>query len=94
MPAAPAETATQPSSGASAADPYAFGLVPVFKREGAKGLSAKLATIGSADHLRAMAKAQQIVLPRELRFGPADAATLRTAILEAVEKRVADRRAV
>ncbi|CFX00238.1 protein of unknown function [Candidatus Filomicrobium marinum] len=76
------------------ADPFVFGLVPVYKREGAEGLLVKLAEIRSVAHLRAMAKAQQIVLARELRTGDIDVVTLRAAILEAVEKRVADRRAV
>ncbi|MDX2290251.1 MAG: hypothetical protein NW217_15710 [Hyphomicrobiaceae bacterium] len=74
-------------------DPFLFGLVPVYKREGADGLIVKLAEVGSADHLRAMAKSQQIVLPRELRTGPIDLVQLRLAILEAVEKRVSDRSA-
>ena len=74
-------------------DPYVFGLVPVFQREGRDGLMAKLATVDHADNLRLMAKTQQVVLPAELRKGDADAATLRTAIADAVAKRVADRRA-
>lgn len=91
----PAEApAPAPAPEPAAADPFAFGLVPVYKREGPEGLSAKLATIGSAEHLRAMAKAQQIVLARDLRTGDIDITALRTAILEAVEKRVADRRAI
>lgn len=86
--------APQPVHEPATADPFAFGLVPVYKREGAEGLSARLARIGSAEHLRAMAKAQQIILARELRTGDVDVATLRTAIVEAVERRVADRRAI
>lgn len=91
----PAEApAAPPDSEPAATDPFAFGLVPVYKREGPNGLAAKLSTIGSAEHLRAMAKAQQIVLARDLRTGDIDITALRIAILEAVEKRVADRRAV
>lgn len=95
VPASPlADPVPQPASDTSTPDPFAFGLIPVFKREGAEGLAAKLATIATAEHLRAMAKAQQIVLARELRTGDIDVTTLRIAILEAVEKRIADRRAV
>lgn len=85
---------TPPPETGKEADPFIFGLVPVYKREGAEGLLVKLAEIRSVAHLRAMAKAQQIVLARELRTGDIDVVTLRAAILEAVEKRVADRRAV
>ncbi|MDX2258021.1 MAG: hypothetical protein NW205_03820 [Hyphomicrobiaceae bacterium] len=93
--AAPAETQPSPPASAppSTFDPFVFGLVPVFKRHGADALIVRLAEIASADDLRAMAKAQQIVLPREIRTGPIDLVTLRTAILDAVEKRVADRKA-
>lgn len=79
---------------ASKFDAFAFGLIPVYKREGAEGLAARLSKVGSVDHLRAMAKAQQIVLTRELRTGDIDIKMLRAAILDAVAKRVADRRAI
>jgi len=75
-------------------DAFAFGLVPVYKREGAAGLSARLSEISSVAHLRAMAKAQQIVLAREMRSGDIDISALRAAILDAVARRVADRRAM
>lgn len=74
-------------------DPYAFGLVPVYQREGRDGLAAKLAAVAATAHLRAMAKAQQIALAAELRTGDVPAAVLRDAIVVAVEKRIADRRA-
>ncbi len=74
-------------------DPYLFGLVPVFQREGRDGLLAKLAAIAHPDHLRHMARAQQIVLPRELRQGDIPAEQLRGAIADAVERRIAGRRA-
>ncbi|MEO1207597.1 MAG: hypothetical protein AAFV45_14820 [Pseudomonadota bacterium] len=73
-------------------DPYAFGLVPTMQREGEAGLLARLNEVARAEHLRAMAKAQQIVLPRELRTGDETAETLRGAIINAVSKRIADRR--
>lgn len=96
VPMAPPPTAAAmpvDATAGAAFDPFVFGLVPIFKRHGADALIVRLAEIASADHLRAMAKAQQIVLPRELRAGPIDLVTLRTAILDAVEKRVADRKA-
>lgn len=74
-------------------DPYQFGLVPVFQREGRDGLLAKLAGVQTVEHLRAMARAQQIVLPAELRAPEASADAVRAGIATAVEKRIADRRA-
>lgn len=84
----------RPRAQASEFDVFAFGLIPVYKREGSEGLSARLSEIGSVENLRAMAKAQQIVLARELRTGDIDITTLRAAILEAVARRIADRRAI
>lgn len=74
-------------------DAYAFGLVPTFQREGRDGLIAKLCGIDDLDHLRQMAKAQQIVLPPELRTGAHPLEAVRGAIADAVAKRIADRRA-
>ncbi|MEM7748742.1 MAG: hypothetical protein AAF346_10855 [Pseudomonadota bacterium] len=74
-------------------DPYSFGLVPIYQREGREGLIEKLSTVGRADHLRKMARAQQIVLPAALRTGDIDPVELREAITTAVEKRIANRRA-
>lgn len=84
----------QPPAEASEFDAFAFGLIPVYKREGSEGLSARLSEIGSVENLRAMAKAQQIVLARDLRTGDIDITALRAAILEAVARRIADRRAM
>lgn len=103
-PAAPTPAASPPPPAASAPpepsaetsdgfDAFQFGLVPVFKREGADGLREKLNSVETTDQLREMAKAQQIILPRDIRRGEVDAETVRTAILEAVEQRVTDRKA-
>lgn len=78
---------------ATAFDAYAVKLVPVFQREGRDGLLAVLAGVSSIEHLRQMAKAQQIVLPQPLRAGEAEAEAVRNGIADAVAKRVADRRA-
>lgn len=99
-PAAPVKTTPPapsltpaPTTPSAAFDPYSLGLVPVFQREGRDGLLAKLAGVTSVDHLRQLAKAQQVVLPQELRTGDVAIDTLRTAIADAVAKRIADRRA-
>lgn len=74
-------------------DPFQFGLVPIFKREGLEGLTARLMEIDDVDNLRTMAREQQIVLPRSVRRGEADIETVRAAVISAVEQRVADRKA-
>lgn len=90
------ELAAQPSAPPTepaAFDPYAIGLVPTYQRQGPDGLRAKLAGIADVGDLRKMARAQQIVLPIELRAGEADADAVRDGIVAAVAKRIADRRA-
>lgn len=81
------------SATAEAFDPYAFGLIPIYQREGGAALRTKLDTIASVDHLRKMARAQQIGLPANIRRGEVSPETVRDAIMSAVEKRIADRRA-
>lgn len=83
----PAEAADTPF------DPYAIGLVPTYQREGANGLDAKLAAITSLDNLRKMARSQQVALPAELRGKDANIDAVRAAIVSAVGKRIANRRA-
>lgn len=94
-PIAPPETAAIPTGAAETAafDPFVFGLVPVFKREGEDGLRGRLQSISSADDLRAMAKSQQIILPKNIRRGEVDADVVRGAIIDAVAQRVSDRKA-
>lgn len=70
-------------------DPYAFSAVAVMTREGRTGLLARLTNITSARNLRQFADAQHLALPAGLE----DPAELRTAILAATERRIADRRA-
>ncbi len=74
-------------------DPYAFGLVPIFRLEGPEGLMQRLNEIRRLDHLRKMARLQQIILPAELRHGDTAIEDVRSAIVAAVHKRIADRRA-
>ena len=92
-PRAPSPVAAPAAQADAAFDAYAVKLVPIFQREGRDGLHAKLGGVTSVDHLRQMAKAQQIVLPQELRTGDASAEAIRAGIVEAVAKRIADRRA-
>lgn len=87
------EARIAPAASAAAFDPYVFGLVPVFQREGRDGLVVKLRGVGDVGRLRQMARAQQVSLPAELRSGEIDADRLCSAIADAVEKRIADRRA-
>lgn len=87
---APAPT---PVSDAAPFDAYEIGLIPTFQREGAEGLLTKLASVTSTDNLRKMARVQQIALPAELRTPDADINAVRSAIVEAVGKRIANRRA-
>jgi len=77
---------------AEAFDPYAFGLVPVFQREGRDGLLARLASIVDTSNLQLMARSQQIVLPVHLRSGPAPREEVCAAIADAVERRMEQRR--
>jgi hypothetical protein len=74
-------------------DAYAIGLIPTFQREGGDGLLAKLSDISSIDNLRKMARAQQVALPAELRGPDTTIEDIRAAIVAAVAKRIADRRA-
>lgn len=90
--AKPAPAAATADTGA-AFDPYAIGLIPTYQREGADGLGARLAEITSLANLRKMARSQQIALPAELRGEEANIDDVRTAIVDAVGKRIANRRA-
>lgn len=93
QPLPPSAPETTPQTLDQGFDPFVFGLVPIFKREGAEGLAARLQEIADVDNLRAMAKAQQIVLPRDVRRGEAGIETVRSAVLSAVEQRITDRKA-
>ncbi|HFB2048912.1 MAG: hypothetical protein HRT83_02585 [Hyphomicrobiaceae bacterium] len=74
-------------------DPYAFSLIPIFIREGPDGLIQCLNTIHSLDNLREIARLQQLALPLNIRYGDISIDDAKSAILNAVRKRVADRRA-
>ena len=96
-PVAPLSPLSPPSAAASAPpeqpfDPYGIGLVPVYQREGRDGLLRQLQSVPRIDHLRQLARAQNIALPPQLRTGDTSAAVLHTAIADAVARRIADRR--
>jgi len=74
---------------ASAFDPNAFSLVVVLRTDGREGLLAKLGQIGSAEHLRAIAKAQHVAVDPAL----TDRAAIEAAILAGTERRIANRQA-
>ena len=88
-----AEPSPAPVAEAQPFDPYAIGLIPTYQREGAAGLLAKLGSVATIEHLRAIARAQQVSLPAELRGPDADISAVRDAIVAAVGRRIADRRA-
>lgn len=89
----PQPTAPLPVPDDTPFDPYVIGLIPTFQREGPDGLLLKLETISSPENLRKMARSQQVSLPADLRKADAAIDDIRAAIVAAVGKRIADRRA-
>jgi hypothetical protein len=71
-------------------DPNAFSLMKVYRTAGERGLRERLSGIEESRHLQALAKAQQIGLPRSLRGDDADASGLKEAIVKGVISRHAD----
>jgi DNA-binding transcriptional regulator YbjK len=71
-------------------DPNAFSLMKVYRTSGERGLRERLRGIEESRHLQALAKAQQISLPRSLRGGGADASVLQEAIVKGVVSRHED----
>jgi len=92
-PVSDSDPGPNPDGAEKAFDPYAFGLVPTYQREGAEGLAKRLADVARVDQLRQMARSQQIALPADIRRGEVTPEVVRTAIIKAVEKRISDRRA-
>ncbi len=70
-------------------DPHAFSLVVVMSKQGAEGLSQRLAAIADPVHLRAIGKAQHIAVDDALQ-SPAD---IQAALVAGTAQRIADRRA-
>ncbi len=79
----------QPDNSIQLFDPFAFSAVVVMTKEGRGGLAKLLQAIDTADNLRALAKAQHVALPK----GLDSPQSIRTAILDGVEKRIGNRRA-
>lgn len=86
-PPAPAEPPAAPA--AAAFDPYAFSAVVVLTKTGKDGLLKRLAAIDRAEHLRKLADAQHLAVDAAL----SSVTDLRAAIVEAAERRIANRRA-
>ena len=70
-------------------DPYAFSAMVVLSKTGKDGLMQRLASIRSAENLKAFAEAQHLGIDRSL----SKTDELRKAIALAAEQRLADRRA-
>jgi hypothetical protein len=68
-------------------DPNAVSLMKVYRMSGERGLRERLREIQESRHLQALAKAQQISLPRDLRGESADASGLKEAIVRGVISR-------
>jgi hypothetical protein len=86
-PAAPVPPIVAPAP--ATFDPHAFSLIVVMTKQGEAGLQARLETIASAEHLRALARAQHVAIDAALD----QPAALRTAIIAGTAQRIADRRA-
>ncbi|HEX6000651.1 MAG TPA: hypothetical protein VFZ16_14835 [Hyphomicrobiaceae bacterium] len=71
-------------------DPNAFSLMKVYRTSGERGLAERLRDIKESEHLQALARAQQISLPKRLRGDKADAAALKEAIVQGIIARHAD----
>lgn len=99
-PPAPAKSVLPPAAAAPereivAFNPYAFSAMAVLLNEGRAALEARLAEASTREHIVQLAEAQSVRLdPRLLSAKKTSIAALRTAFVEAVEKRVAHRRAI
>jgi hypothetical protein len=71
-------------------DPNAFSLMKVYRTSGERGLRERLRQIAESRDLQALAKAQQISLPRSLRSATADSSGLKEAIVKGVISRHED----
>jgi hypothetical protein len=70
-------------------DPYIFGAVAVLMREGRNRLLARLEEITTIEHLRLLARAQNLSISP----GISRADEMRLALVESAERRIAHRRA-
>lgn len=70
-------------------DPYSPNVIVVIRTQGREALLAELAAIEDVANLRLLAREQQLSVAPEL----ADAGAIRVAIIEAAERRIANRRA-
>jgi hypothetical protein len=82
-------TATEPGSAAGTFDPFDPNVVVMVRTRGPAEARAALARIGRLDRLRRIAEEQRLSIDPEI----ADPATACAAIVEAAERRIANRRA-
>lgn len=74
---------------APAFDPFAFSAVALLTKKGKAALAAALDKIDTVDNLRRLAEAQHLALDPAV----SDMAAIRTAIIAATERRIAERKA-
>lgn len=82
-------TPSEPLPSAAPFDPYSPNVIVVLRTKGREAALAALAGIGNADDLKVLAREQQLSIDADLR----SADEIRLAIVEAADRRVANRRA-
>lgn len=76
-------------------NPYGFSAMAVLLNEGRSALEAKLARATTPEQIAQLAEAQSVrIAPEVLSAKPVDLAKLRAAFIDAVQQRIAHRRAV
>jgi hypothetical protein len=88
-PAAPAAPAPSLADAPSIFDPYHPNVIVVIRTRGREAVLAELAGIDDVDHLRLLAREQQLGIGGDL----TSAVDIRMAIVAAAERRIANRRA-
>ncbi len=83
----PPAPASIPRPASSSFDPFSPNVIVVVRKSGRDAALAALAAIESLDHLRLLAIEQRLAVPADL----ASAEELRTAIVAAAERRIANR---
>jgi hypothetical protein len=85
----PPAAAPPPAPAASPFDPFSPNVIVVVRKSGRDAALVALGAIDSVDHLRLLAREQRLPVPADL----SSAAELRTAIVAAAERRIANRMA-
>lgn len=84
-----APEASVPASSPPAFDPYQPNVIVIFRTRGREAVLAQLGDIADVEHLRLLAREQQLGIAADL----ASANDIRHAIVAAAERRIANRRA-